>query len=198
MNSASAARSTALPPRRHRFTVAEYHRMGTAGLFGDNARTELIDGDLIDMAPIGSRHADFVNRLVRLLVRGVGDEITVSVQNPLRLSDHSEPEPDLALLRPRQRPYAEAHPGPEDALLVIEVADTSLDYDRSRKLPLYARHGIAEVWLFDLEGRQLEVWRDPSPEGYRRLLRPRRDEPVAPALLAELSISLRDLFPSQP
>jgi Uma2 family endonuclease len=116
------------------------------------------------------------------------------VRNPVHLSDYSEPQPDLALLRPRERPYAEAHPSGPDTLLVVEVADTSLRYDREVKMPLYARRGVPELWLFDIAGGALDIYREPSADGYRVHLRPAPDQSVAPAALPELRIDLAALF----
>lgn len=136
---------------RHRLSVAEYYRMAEAGIFPPDARVELIEGEVIDMAPQKSRHASVVSFLLNHLVRCAGDAGWVVCQVPLHLSENSEPEPDLMLLRPRADRYADAHPRAEDVLLLIEVADSSARYDREVKLPLYARHGVAQVWLVDLE-----------------------------------------------
>lgn len=151
---------------RHRLTVADYYRMGEAGVFAPNARVELIEGEVIDMAPIGTRHGSAVKRLNALLTAAVGSRAVVSVQDPLRLGDLSEPEPDLMLLKPRADFYADAHPTAADVLLLIEVADTSARYDREIKLPLYARHGVPEVWIVDLEARLLRFYRAPAGEAY--------------------------------
>jgi Uma2 family endonuclease len=133
-----------------RFSVDEYHRMAEAGVLQPTERVELIEGKIVQMAAIGSRHAECVDRLNRILVQGIEDRGTVRVQNPVRLSDHSEPEPDIALVRPRPEGYADRHPGPDDALLIVEVADTTLTLDREVKMPLYARAGIPECWTVDL------------------------------------------------
>ena len=128
---------------RRRFTVHEYHRMAEAGILHEDDRVELIEGELIEMAAIGTRHFTCVNGLNRFLVRSVGDEAIVSVQNPVRLDEYGEPQPDLAVIRPRD--YRESLPMPEDVLLLIEVSDTTLAYDRGVKLPMYARKGMREV-----------------------------------------------------
>ena len=125
--------------------------MGQAGILGEDDRLELLEGEIVEMAPIGSRHQSVVDRLTRLFSNRVGDAAVVRVQGPVRLGDDSEPQPDLLLLRRRADFYATAHPGPEDVLLLVEVPDTSTEYDREVKLPLYARHGIAEVWLVGLD-----------------------------------------------
>lgn len=135
---------------RHRVTVHDYHRMAEFGVLDADARVELIEGEIIDMAPMGTRHRAAVMQLGRRLERAVGDAAHVSVRLPLRLSEDSEPEPDLALLKPRDDAYAAAMPTGADTLLVVEVADTTLAYDVRVKVPLYARHGVAEVWVLDL------------------------------------------------
>ena len=146
-------------PVRHRLTVDEYYRMAEAGILGPGQRVELIDGEIIDMSPIGVLHAAVVNVLVRHFSQRLGNSTFVSSQNPLRLDDENEPEPDLLILRPRSDSYATAHPGPADTLLVIEVADTSLAYDLEVKVPLYARHGIPEIWVIEAATRRTHVFR---------------------------------------
>jgi Uma2 family endonuclease len=151
---------------RHRLTVSDYHRMAESGVLPETARTELIDGEIIDMAPIGTRHASAVSRLARRCERAVGDTATVWPQNPLRLGEHSEPEPDLLLLKPRGDFYADAHPVAADVLLLIEVSDSTARYDREIKLPLYARHGVGEVWIIDLDAKLIRCFRKPHGNEY--------------------------------
>lgn len=127
------------------FTVAQYHRMAAAEIFVPDERLELIRGEIVSMAAIGFRHAACVDRAAQFCFRQVGDKATVRVQNPIQLGDRSEPQPGIALLRPRADFYSTRHPGVEDIFLIIEVADSSLEYDRQVKLPLYAQHGIAEA-----------------------------------------------------
>ena len=152
--------------RRHRLTVDDFHRMGEAGILRTDERVELIDGEIIDMAPIGSNHAGTVGFLAKRLERAVGDSALVFVQNPLSLTASSEPKPDIMLLKPRADFYRSGHPRPEDVLLIIEVADTTLAYDRDIKVPLYAQHRIPEAWLVDLENKHLHVFTSPSDSGY--------------------------------
>lgn len=170
---------------RRRFTVHDYHRMGEAGILHEDDRVELIEGEIVEMAAIGTRHFACVNQLNRLLVRGVGDAAIVSVQNPVRLDEHTEPQPDLTVLRVRD--YRESLPMPGDVLLLIEVSDTTLAYDRGVKLPLYARAGIREVWIVDLPSEVIERHTDPSANGYRGLKKVRRGEKIEFAALPELS-----------
>ena len=153
------------PPSRHLISADAYHRMGETGILGPADRVELIDGEIFDMSPIGVLHAAIVDALLRHLSRSVAESAVIRCQNPLRLDEFSEPEPDVAILRPRADCYTTAHPGPADVLLVIEVADTSLAYDLATKVPLYARHGIPEVWVIDAATRQTRVFRQPVGSG---------------------------------
>ncbi len=159
----------ALLPARRMITVEVYQRMGEAGIFKPGERVELIEGALVDMAPLGSEHTGIVKLLNHLLAVGVRDRAVVSVQDPVRLDDHSEPQPDLAVLKFRDDFYRSAHPGPEDVLLLVEVADTTGRYDREVKVPLYARRGIPEVWLFDLPEKRLDVYHGPEAGEYRHV-----------------------------
>jgi Uma2 family endonuclease len=142
--------------KRHRFTVEEYHKMGEAGLLSEDDRVELIDGEIVDMAPVGTRHLACVVALNHLFVEASGGRYFVSVQNPVALGERNEPQPDLSLLRTRPDPTAARPPGPGDVFLVVEVSDTTLAYDRDVKLPRYAQAGVPEVWIVDLEGRRVE------------------------------------------
>jgi Uma2 family endonuclease len=179
---------------RHRWTVAEYHKMAEVGLLNEDARVELIEGDIIEMAPIGSGHGGKVKRCIRLFSRLLGDTAIVAAQDPVVLGKRSEPQPDIAILRWRDDFYESAHPGPEDILLVIEVADTTARYDHKIKVPLYARHGIPEVWLLDLQKRVLEIYRNPDQEKYQHIEHLRSGQ-ITPLHLPEAVIQLADLFP---
>ena len=172
---------------RRRFTVHEYHRMGEAGILHEDDRVELIEGEIVEMPAIGTRHFSCVNGLTRLLVRGVGDSAIVSVQNPVRLDEHTEPQPDLAVLRARD--YRRSLPGPKDVLLLIEVSDTTLPYDRGVKLPLYARAVIQEVWIVDLSGEVVERHTDPSENSYRHTARMRRGDRIECPALPHLALT---------
>lgn len=179
---------------RHLFTVDEYHRMAQGGVFGEDDRVELIEGEIIEMIPIGSRHAAAVKRLNAILSQRIGAHVLVGVQDPIRLGEHSEPQPDLTLLRPREDFYASGHPGPEDILLVVEVVEASAQCDREIKLPLYARYDIPEVWLADLEGGVVEVYREPSPEGYRRVDTLNRGNSLSLKFFPELEILCEEVL----
>lgn len=182
-----------VPLVRRRFTVEEYHRMVQAGILSEDDRVELLEGEIVEMVPIGSRHAACVNRLNQLLSRA-GERVLVSVENPVRLTEHSEPQPDIALLVPRQDFYASGHPGPQDVLLVVEVSEASSGSDREVKVPLYARAGIREAWIVDLQAGVVEVYRQPSPEGYRQVLHFRRSEGLAPEAFPDLTLSVDEIL----
>lgn len=173
---------------RRKLDVWEYHRMGEFGIFGEGDRVELIEGELVAMSPIYGPHIGAVIALSHLLVAAAGDRALVSVQNPVRLGDRSEPQPDVVLLRPRTDGYRLRAPGPEDVLLLIEVADSSLRYDRAVKLPLYARHGIPEVWIVDIAANTVEWFRYPEGEAYAATDRAVRGATLVPALLPEVPI----------
>lgn len=153
--------------QRRLFTVQEYEQMIRAGVFGEDDRLELIEGEVIAMSPIGPGHAAHVKRLAELFYECVREHVIISVQDPVRLGEHSEPQPDLALLHRRADYYAAAHPRPEDVLLIVEVADTSVEFDQTVKLRLYAQAGIPEVWILNLPGVNLEVYRGPTASGYK-------------------------------
>lgn len=154
---------------RRQFTVEEYHRMIDAGILTENDRVELIKGEIVQMAAIGRRHAAGVNRLAELFMMRLGQVVSVGVQNPVELNDNSEPQPDLALLRRRADFYEAGHPKPEDVLLLVEVADTTVESDREVKIPLYAMSNISEVWLVNINERSLEVYREPVPNAYQTI-----------------------------
>ena len=160
--------------QKHYFSVDDYYRMADAGVFPIDARVELIDGEVIEMSPIGNRHAACVDRLGMLLNHIFYGKAIVRVQNPVRLNDFSEPEPDIALLKPRKDFYATAHPTPADVLLIIEVADTSVDFDLRVKLPLYARAGIPETWVLVLPKDLIEVHSQPLNGKYQKVQRLKR------------------------
>jgi len=152
---------------KYSFTAEEFERLGAAGILRQDARLELIDGEICEMSPIGSLHAACVTFLTHLLEK-LGSSFQVRVQNPIRLNDFSEPQPDLTLVRWRDDYYRGAHPGPVDVSLVIEVADTTVVADRKVKLPLYARAGIPETWLVNIPDELVEIYSDPVGDSYRR------------------------------
>ncbi|HST20145.1 MAG TPA: Uma2 family endonuclease [Blastocatellia bacterium] len=172
------------------FNVEDYYRMAEAGLFSEHDRVVLIDGEVIKKSPIGSRHAGCVDRLNSILNRKVGDFAIVSVQNPVRLNDFSEPEPDIALLKPRDDFYSQSHPTAADVLLVIEVAETSVEYDRSVKMPLYARAGIPEAWLVNLPKDIIEIYTQPKNGKYQKVQRLKRGKSLVSPTVTGLLLSV--------
>jgi Uma2 family endonuclease len=179
---------------RRPLTVAEYHRMGEVGILTEDDRVELIEGELIAMSPIGSEHSGTVNALTRILVQTVGDRGVVAVQNPVQLDDLSEPQPDFAVLKPREDDYRRATPRPDEVLLIVEVANTSLAYDRAVKRSLYARHGIPEFWIVNLAAGEVEVCRVPTGDQYASIAHVGRDGILEPALLPGATIPVAALI----
>jgi Uma2 family endonuclease len=178
----------------HRFTVDDFARMGEAGIFTEDDRVELIGGEVRDMAPTSPPHAWAVSRLGELLITRLAGRVHVRVQNPIRLGPHTEPQPDLAVAR-RTRAYVNRHPDAADVLLVIEVADSSLPFDRSEKAPrYYGRVGIAETWLVDLAARTVTVYSGPGPDGYEREQVLRCGDRIVATAIAELSFPVDDIF----
>ncbi len=162
----SAEGTPPIVPARRLFTVDDYHAMARAGILSEDDRVELIEGEIVVLSPVGSRHAACVDILAELLIRAVDHRTAIRVQSPVHLAESTEPAPDVCVLVRRDDAYSENLPQPEDVLLIIEVSDTSLNYDRRVKALLYARHGIRQFWLIDLGSRTLEVHRAPGPEGY--------------------------------
>ncbi|HQZ72235.1 MAG TPA: Uma2 family endonuclease [Anaerolineae bacterium] len=191
---ADVAPSLALWLVRRRFSIDDYYRMAESGVIAPDERTELLDGQVVFQMTINARHAGCVNRLNQFLSRQLIDRAIVAVQNPLRLGPYSEPQPDIALLRPREDSYDRSHPHPEDVLLLIEVADSSLDLDRRVKMPLYAAAGIAEVWLIDLANDAVEVYRDPDARGYRQLQRSSRGSSLTALLLPDMQVGIDEVL----
>ena len=178
---------------QHRLlSVTDYYTMAQSGIFKDDERVELIDGEIFDMAPIGSLHADYVDRLTRLFFKKVDDDVRIRVQNPIFLDDFTEPEPDIVLAKDAD--FSQKHPTVDDILLVIEIADSSLYYDYNKKLPLYATHEIPEVWLIDVNKKELNIYQKPSENGYRSHYRPKSGEIIRPLLLNSVSINWKALF----
>ena len=156
---------------RRLFTREEYHRMGEVGILTHSDRVELIRGEIIKMSPQGLRHRAFIDNLTRLLATRLGDRAIVSIQMPIVLAEDTEPEPDVQILRRRPVPYKQREVRAEDAFLLIEVAESSLAYDRSTKLRLYAAAGIPEYWVVDCAAESIEVHRTPHADGYREVVR---------------------------
>jgi Uma2 family endonuclease len=176
---------------RHQLSISDYYKMVEVGILREDSRVELIEGELIEMAPIGGKHLWSVNALVAIFARQVGNKAIVSPQNPVVFPDKNAPQPDIALLRPD---YAGELPTASDVLLVIEIADTTLIYDRDTKIPLYARHGIPEAWLFDIQRQSLSIYLHPAAGGYQRLLSPGPSDTVSPSLLPNVEVKLSEIW----
>lgn len=190
------AQSPVVEPRppAHRFSVAEYYAMAEAGILGEDDRVELLEGEVVQMVPIGSQHNAVVDRIAKFLWSQIGDDAIARIQGSIRLDQHSEPQPDIALLRYRPDFYADAHPGPSDILLLIEVMQTSADYDRTVKAPLYARSGILELWLVDLEADVIEVLCSPREGQYRERALRKRGETIELSGEVNLQVQVGDLL----
>lgn len=180
--------------RRHRLTVDDYYRMAEVGVLAPDARVELIEGEIIDMAPIGSRHGGTVSFMLRQLTAAASRLALVTAQSPLRLDRASEPQPDLMLLRPRADFYRKSHPTASDVLLLIEVSDSTVRYDRQVKVPLYARHGVPEVWLVDLPGNELHCLSSPEDGTYVHATSLRAPGNVPLSMLDAVAVDLDGLF----
>ncbi len=182
-----------------RFTLPEYHRLIELSFFGEDDRVELIKGEIFQMAAKGKSHSTFNRRLIRELSKLLGSSATLQSQDPIVIFEHSEPEPDIAILRNRPDDYLSAHPSASDILLLIEIADSSLKYDQEVKLPLYAEAGISDYWLFNLVDNYLECYSDPVQAqgkfGYRRKLIFLPNESVSLPSFPELFIDLSKVFP---
>ena len=185
---------TAPPVERYRWTIDLYHQMIETGILGEDERIELIKGELTTMSPIGSEHSGVVDQLAEILIEQLMRRAVVKVQGPLQLEDHSEPQPDLILLAPRRDFYKRSLPRPADVLLVIEVADSSLAYDRAVKMALYAGAGMPEAWIINLIDRWIEVYRDPSPAGYTTLLKILPGKSVTPQAFADVVVVVDELL----
>jgi Uma2 family endonuclease len=177
-----------------RFTVKEYHQMNQAGILSEDDRVELINGEILEMSPIGTRHATCVRRLINLLVQILGQAAIIDAQNPIILNNFSEPQPDITLLKSRADFYASGHPQPEDILLLIEVADSTIEYDREIKIPLYANHEIAEVWLVDIDQQIITVYCQPSAEGYRKIDKFERGQTLFISYFPDIKIKIEQIL----
>jgi Uma2 family endonuclease len=186
-----------LAPERYRFSRADFHAMVEAGVLPEDARVELLWGDIVVMAAINARHASTVKRLNAALSVGLVGRAIIGVQDPFAIGDDTQPQPDVLVAKPRADFYEADHPSPADLFLVIEVSDTSLRYDHDVKVPLYAAAGITEVWLVNLVDNVLETYRDPGPKGYRSLQRLSPGDHVSLLAFPDLSLPVADLLPQQ-
>lgn len=181
-------------PTRTRISVVRYQQMVAAGVLSKRDRIELIDGEMIDMAPIGLKHAALTARLNKWFVLAVGDTAIVSPGGPVNLGDFSEPQPDLMLLRPRADYYAAKIPEAADVMLLVEISDSTLAYDQGTKRALYARHGVAEYWVVDVAGKRIQVNRQPGANAYALLQECTGADRVAPQSLPTMQLIVQELF----
>jgi Uma2 family endonuclease len=188
----------ALPLVSHRFTVEEYHRLAEAGALGPDARVELIDGVIVDMTPISSRHQECVDRLTEILSERARGLARVRVQGPIRLGNDQEPQPDITLLRRRPGFYLRAHPGPDDVLLAIEVSDSSAPRDREIKLPRYGQAGVPTLWVVDLDADEVVVADQPFALGYRGIATHRRGAVLTLSGLPSLTLLVEEALGPRP
>ena len=185
-------------PKKRLFTRREYHAMGKAGIFAPNERVELIEGEIIAMSPVGDRHMSCTRRINRLFAElNIAKRTIVSVQDPIATST-SEPEPDIALLAFREDLYDFGKPRPQDVLLLIEISDSSLEYDREVKLPYYASLAIPEVWIANLRDDRIEAHTEPTPQGYRSTRIYNRGDTLSPTAFPDFQISVDDIIPARP
>ena len=178
----------------HRFSRSDYYRMAEVGILRPDERVELIEGAVLAMSPIGPRHGGCVKELARLFLPLSPDRAIISIQDPLHLETDQEPQPDVMLLKPRPDRYRKAHPRPTEVLLLIEVADTTLNFDMGEKLALYAGAGIPEYWLFDLPGERVLVHSEPVGDEYLRIRELRPPGSLAPMAFADLAIDLAEVL----
>lgn len=179
--------------KRH-FTVDEYRVMEETGILHEDDRVELLEGEIVHMTPIGVRHIACVNRLTMLLTGRLGNSVIVSVQNSVVLSEISAPQPDVAVLQPRDDFYSSSYITPAEVLRLVEVADSSIGYDRAYKVPLYARAGIAEVWLVDVQAGTVTAYSQPTPEGYKVVLQAQGDEIIQSESIPTLSVKASEVL----
>lgn len=180
---------------RRPFTVAEYDQMVANGILRDDDRVELIEGEIVEMSPIGSPHAACVRKVQHVLPRLLGDRIQISVQCPVAIPDWSEPNPDVALLKPRADYYAAAHPRPRDVQLLIEVADSTFAYDTKTKAPLYAKGGIREYWVIDLNTNRVLVYTRPRGGEYSIIRTHGLGDRFTSQRFPGIEFKVRDLIP---
>ncbi len=186
--------ATATKPTRKKFTVEEYHKLGELGIIGPDERTELINGDIMLMAPMGSGHLSCVGRLLEIFILGLVKRATILSQTPVRLNGGLEPEPDLSILRRREDGYRHQIPQPQDVYLLIEVSVTTVEYDRNEKSVLYRQAGIIELWIVDIRAELVEVYRHPGANGYESVQQFRRGESISPLAFPDLVISVDDIL----
>jgi Uma2 family endonuclease len=179
---------------RRKFTVEQYHKMVESGILTEDDRVQLIRGEIIEMSPIGTKHAACVKCLNKLLSRKLRDRVLIAIQDPVVLNNNSEPQPDVALLKPRDDFYATAHPQPQDIFLLIEVADSTIEYDREEKIPLYAQANIIEVWLVDINEEIVEVYQQPTAAGYQLMQKFASGQTLSIKAFPDVNITVNEIL----
>jgi len=187
--------SAQIPSRK--FRISDYHRMAETGILSENERIELIAGDIVTMIPVGSQHTSCVKSLKQILTTMLADTVIVWVQNPICLGEYSEPEPDVALLKPRPDLYTEHHPTSTDVFLIVEVTEQALDYERDIKLPVYAQAGIGEVWLVNVKDLQVEVYTRPAGQEYDMYRKFYQEHTITSVIFPNLRIPVETIFGSR-
>ncbi|MEX2215203.1 MAG: Uma2 family endonuclease [Phycisphaeraceae bacterium] len=178
----------------HRFTVTDVHRMVESGMFHEDDRVELLNGEVVDMPPPGPLHSEVIDRLIAVFSKLVPRQARMRVQDPVQLSDISQPQPDIVLIRPRAEGYADRHPGPKDIHLLVEVGDSSIRFDLEAKIPLYALAGVAEVWLVDVQRQMFVVHRKPRKDGYQQTPEFGIGDKVSPLAFPKLKVAVADIL----
>lgn len=181
-------------PAAKPITIDLYQQMGEKGLLGPEDRVQLIEGEILEMPPIGPRHGSVTGRLNKWLSRATGDAAIVRLGNPVSLGQYSQPQSDLMLLKPRADDYVVSHPGPEDVLLAVEVSDSTLQFDRGRKRELYARFAVPEYWVIDVNSRGIEAYSDPANGEFRSVVKYRLEDTVWPRALPQVRTAVKELF----
>ncbi|MBR8827234.1 MAG: Uma2 family endonuclease [Gomphosphaeria aponina SAG 52.96 = DSM 107014] len=177
-----------------KFTIKDYYKMAESGILTENDRVELIRGEIVQMSPIGFKHAASVRKLAIILTKKIGERALVDTQNPIQLDDNSEPQPDVVLLKPRTDFYEARHPQPADIFLIIEVADTTVKYDRDVKIPLYAEANITEVWLVDINNNCVEMYRKPTAHGYQNMQKFTGEESLSILAFPDIIITVNEII----
>jgi len=177
-----------------KFTIKDYYKMAESGIFTENDRVELIRGEIIEMSPIGIKHSICILSLNTLLAEKLKQRALINIQNPIQLDDNSEPQPDVVLLKNPIDTYRKRHPQPADILLIIEVADTTVKYDREVKIPLYAEANIPEVWLVDINNNCVEVYRQPTPDGYQNMQKFTAEQSLSILAFPDIIITVNEII----
>lgn len=181
-------------PAAKQITIDLYQQMGEKGLLTPEDRVQLIEGEILEMAPIGPRHGSVTGQLAKWFYRALGDAATVRLDNPVNLGEYSQPQPDLILLQPRVEDYVASHPGPEDVILLVEVSDSTLEFDRGRKRELYARFAIREYWVIDVNSRSVGAYSEPANGEFQVASEYRLQDTISPKVFPQVAIAVKELF----